>query len=106
MCKNVPLFIREKGQEIKPIIMTKYQFENSSGSAQSSTVTKSPQHALYSTPRPMSSNIAREPPAREAPAASNATRELDDLMASLSDFKVCFHKILGTKPSIRRAREH
>ncbi|XP_074596615.1 paxillin [Brevipalpus obovatus] len=76
------------GQEIKPIIMTKYQFENSSGSAQSSTVTKSPQHALYSTPRPMSSNLDREPPAREAPAASNATRELDDLMASLSDFKV------------------
>lgn len=39
------------------------------------TATSSPQHVLLASPK-------------HPKSASNATRELDDLMASLSDFKV------------------
>ncbi|RWS15353.1 paxillin-like isoform X2 [Dinothrombium tinctorium] len=62
-----------KGKEIKPIISTKYYVESTATEVIPQTATSSPQHAVSGSTKP--------------PTASNATQELDDLMASLSDFK-------------------
>lgn len=72
-----------RGKEIKPITVTKF-YEKREMSTEREIkpikVTSSPQHAVSSPPKHPAS-------------ASNATRELDDLMASLSDFKVVCNSI-------------
>lgn len=60
--------------------MTKYYTETTETvEFEAITVTSSPQHAVMAFPK--------------QPSASNATREVDDLMASLSDFKVSLMKV-------------
>jgi paxillin len=68
-----------RGHQIKPITITKYyEEETTTESARPQLMSSSaqqPQHGILSSPK-------------HAGTASNATRELDDLMASLSDFKM------------------
>ncbi|KAI1291768.1 Paxillin [Halotydeus destructor] len=67
------------GHEVKPITLTKFYSSTHTSSTSAANrdsepiqLKSSPQHVVQSTPK----------------SASNATRELDDLMASLSDFKM------------------
>jgi hypothetical protein len=69
-----------RGHQIKPITLTKYYEEETTTTESArpqlmSSSAQQPQHGILSSPK-------------HAGTASNATRELDDLMASLSDFKV------------------
>jgi paxillin len=69
-----------RGHQIKPITLTKYYEEETTTTESArpqlmSSSAQQPQHGILSSPK-------------HAGTASNATRELDDLMASLSDFKM------------------
>jgi hypothetical protein len=74
-----------RGHQIKPITITRYYEEDTTAESARpqlmSSSAQQPQHGILSSPK-------------HAGTASNATRELDDLMASLSDFKVIFKENL------------